>query len=135
MALPMPSPIRQNPIVSPRTTEPAPTRPIGSPVRAEPLPVRASPSPGVRMAVPSAFRRGGRVERTGWAKVHKGETVLPAAEGLGKGKTKTPRRRKIKKTMDEWKGGALHSGSKKGPVVRNQKQAIAIALSQARKEK
>jgi hypothetical protein len=30
----------------------------------------------------------------------------------------------IKKTMDEWKKGTLHSGSKKGPVVRSQKQAI-----------
>lgn len=40
---------------------------------------------------------------------------------------------KIKKTMHEWKGGTLHSGSKSGPIVSNQKQAIAIALSQARK--
>lgn len=44
-------------------------------------------------------------------------------------------KRKIKKTMDEWKAGKLHSGSKKGPKVTSQKQAIAIALSQARKEK
>ena len=42
---------------------------------------------------------------------------------------------KIKKTMDEWKSGTLHSGSKKGPKVTSQKQAIAIALSQARKAK
>jgi hypothetical protein len=41
---------------------------------------------------------------------------------------------KIKKVMDEWKGGTLHSGSKKGPKVTSQKQAIAIGLSQARKE-
>ena len=41
---------------------------------------------------------------------------------------------KIKKTMDEWKSGTLHSGSKKGPVVKSQKQAIAIALSQARRK-
>ena len=40
---------------------------------------------------------------------------------------------KIKMTMDEWKSGDLHSGSKQGPVVKNQKQAIAIALSQQRK--
>ena len=40
---------------------------------------------------------------------------------------------KIKKTMDEWKAGDLHSGSKSGPEVTSQKQAIAIALSQARK--
>lgn len=34
--------------------------------------------------------------------------------------------------MHEYKHGALHSGSKKGPKVKNRKQAIAIALSQAR---
>ena len=41
---------------------------------------------------------------------------------------------KIKKTMHEWKEGDLHSGSKTGPVVTNQKQAVAIALSEARKK-
>ena len=41
--------------------------------------------------------------------------------------------RKVAETMQEWKGGALHSGSKKGPVVKSQDQAVAIALSQARK--
>ena len=37
------------------------------------------------------------------------------------------------KTMSEWKHGNLHSGSKKGPKVTSQKQAIAIGLNQARK--
>jgi hypothetical protein len=37
--------------------------------------------------------------------------------------------------MDKWKKGKLHSGSKKGPVVRSQKQAVAIMLSEKRKEK
>ena len=35
--------------------------------------------------------------------------------------------------MHEWKTGELHSGSKKGPKVTSQKQAVAIALSEARK--
>lgn len=39
--------------------------------------------------------------------------------------------KKVAKVMHEWKAGTLHSGSKKGPVVRNRKQAIAIALSEA----
>jgi hypothetical protein len=42
---------------------------------------------------------------------------------------------KVKKVMHEWKQGTLHSGSKKGPVVRSQKQAVAIALSEQRKAK
>jgi len=40
--------------------------------------------------------------------------------------------KKIKKVMDEYKAGTLHSG-KGGKVVKNPKQAIAIALSQAGK--
>lgn len=35
--------------------------------------------------------------------------------------------------MHEWKHGGLHSGSKKGPLVKNRKQAIAIALSEKKK--
>jgi len=42
--------------------------------------------------------------------------------------------KKVKKVMGEFKEGTLHSG-KKGPVVKNPKQAIAIALSQARSMK
>jgi len=42
---------------------------------------------------------------------------------------------KVEKVMKEFKGGKLHSGSKKGPEVTNPKQAIAIALSEARKGK
>lgn len=42
---------------------------------------------------------------------------------------------KVKKVMHEFKAGELHSGSKKGPVVKSRKQAIAIALSEAGKSK
>jgi len=45
--------------------------------------------------------------------------------------TKAGKNAKVKQVMDEWKAGTLHSGSKKGPIVRNQKQAVAIALSQS----
>ena len=41
--------------------------------------------------------------------------------------------KKIAKVMREYKEGKLHSGSKKGPVVKSEKQAMAIALSEARK--
>lgn len=40
---------------------------------------------------------------------------------------------KINKVMGEFKAGKLHSGSKEGPEVSNRKQAVAIALSEARK--
>jgi hypothetical protein len=42
---------------------------------------------------------------------------------------------KVEKVMREFKGGKLHSGSKKGPEVTSRKQAIAIALSEARGKK
>lgn len=45
----------------------------------------------------------------------------------------TKGKKKINKVMKEFKEGDLHSGSKKGPVVKNPKQAIAISLSEARK--
>lgn len=41
--------------------------------------------------------------------------------------------KKIHKVMSEYKHGELHSGSKKGPKVQSHKQAVAIALSEARK--
>ena len=37
--------------------------------------------------------------------------------------------------LPKFKQGKLHSGSKKGPVVQDRKQAIAIMLSEKRKEK
>jgi len=38
---------------------------------------------------------------------------------------------KISKVMKEYGSGKLHSGSKKGPVVKSRQQAVAIALSSA----
>ena len=38
---------------------------------------------------------------------------------------------KIGKVMSEYKAGTLNTGSKKGPIVKSRKQAIAIGLSQA----
>ena len=47
---------------------------------------------------------------------------------------KAEKKAKIAKVMREFKGGSLHSG-KKGPVVKGKKQAIAIALSEAKMSK
>lgn len=43
--------------------------------------------------------------------------------------------KKIKKVMKEYSKGELHSGSKKGPVVKSKAQALAIGYSEARKGK
>jgi hypothetical protein len=59
-----------------------------------------------------------------------GSIVMAAksTEGIGpKGHAK------LEKVFHEYGKGELHSGSKKGPVVKDQRQAVAIALSQARK--
>lgn len=49
-------------------------------------------------------------------------------------KKATKAQKKVQKVMHEFKAGTLHSG-KGGKVVKNKKQAIAIALSQAGKAK
>jgi len=43
--------------------------------------------------------------------------------------------RKVKKVMHEFEEGKLHSGSKKGPVVSNPKQAVAIAMHESGQSK
>lgn len=42
---------------------------------------------------------------------------------------------KVHRVMSEYKHGKLHSGSKHGPKVKSRRQAVAIALSEARKGK
>ena len=46
----------------------------------------------------------------------------------------TKEQKKVGRVMREFKAGELHSG-KGGPEVTNRKQAIAIALSEARRMK
>ena len=65
-----------------------------------------------------AYAKGGKV---------KGGDVEAYAKG---GKVKGAA--KVAKVMGEFKRGELHSGSKKGPKVTSEKQAKAIALSEAR---
>jgi len=44
-------------------------------------------------------------------------------------------KKKMKKVLKEFSSGELHSGSKKGPVVKDKSQALAIGYSEARKAK
>ena len=47
---------------------------------------------------------------------------------------KTKAEKKISSVMREYKAGTLHSG-KGGPVVKNPKQAVAIAISESKRKK
>ena len=47
---------------------------------------------------------------------------------------KTKAEAKISKVMREYKAGTLHS-DKGGPVVKNPKQAVAIAISESKRKK
>ena len=49
-------------------------------------------------------------------------------------KTMSKGQKKVGKVMREFKSGKLHSG-KSGKIVKNPKQAIAIALSEAKMSK
>lgn len=48
---------------------------------------------------------------------------------------KKAKKERVKEEMHKFKEGSLHSGSKKGPLVTNEKQAIAIALSESGQSK
>ena len=58
--------------------------------------------------------------------VKKPKPVKPVKVAKVKGKNK------IERVLHEFKEGSLHSSSKKGPKVKNRKQALAIALNEQR---
>jgi hypothetical protein len=54
---------------------------------------------------------------------------------LKKSASKQAKKARVKEEMHKFKEGKLHSGSKKGPIVSNPKQAIAISLSESGQSK
>lgn len=54
---------------------------------------------------------------------------------IGPTRNKAQKRNVVKTEMTKFGAGKLHSGSKSGPVVRNPKQAVAIALSESKQSK
>lgn len=72
-------------------------------------------------------------------KKHKGMEMEVEIEMGHKHKKKEHKKpamkKKMSKVMGEFKHGELHSGSKKGPMVTNPKQAVAIAYSEAKRGK
>lgn len=63
------------------------------------------------------------------AKVDKKKMIKKAVKAA----KKVVKKDKIADVLHEYKEGKLHSGSKKGPLVTNPKQSLAIALSEAKK--
>jgi uncharacterized protein DUF6496 len=49
--------------------------------------------------------------------------------------SKKKKKARVKEEMHKFEEGKLHSGSKKGPIVTNPKQAIAISLSESGQSK
>jgi len=54
---------------------------------------------------------------------------------LTKSAPKKAKKKRMADEMHKFKAGELHSGSKKGPVVTNPKQAVAISLSESGQSK
>jgi hypothetical protein len=50
---------------------------------------------------------------------------------VGPTRTKAQKKNVMHTEMHKYKAEKLHSGSKKGPLVRDRKQAIAIGLSES----
>lgn len=50
---------------------------------------------------------------------------------LKKSAPKKLKAKRMKLEMDKFQEGKLHSGSKKGPIVKDRSQAIAIGISEA----
>ena len=110
----MATPTMEKKEVVERESVKAPASPLGMLRDNSRLGIKGNKNPGIpRKGVPVAPR----------------EPMIPLKEGGAFSKAAAA---KVPKVMSEFKAGELHSGSKSGPVVKNPKQAVAIALSEAR---
>jgi len=83
------------------------------------------------MAFPASFKHGGIVKKTGWAKVHKGEHITPAARALGAGKKGILER--VGHELKTNPPAILAKTRRKSGAKRANKQRVAILLSKARR--
>jgi hypothetical protein len=122
---PKPMPLGAGPLLPERPT----VQPRGTP-RPNQNPNYTGPGIKKEAATGRAMKKGGMVKKNKPAvkKMAEGGAAT-ANKGMSKKQTA-----KVSKVMKEFKEGTLHSG-KKGPVVKDKGQAIAIALSQARRAK
>lgn len=61
------------------------------------------------------------------------ELIEKRGRSTRRSKLSKRQQQKFGTVMREFKQGKLHSGGKKGPIVKNRKQALAIAYSEAKK--
>lgn len=111
----MATPIMEKKEVVQRESVKAPASPLGMLRDESRLGIKGNKNPGIpRKGVPVAPRE---------------PMIQPYKSG---GLMSDKGAKKVERVMGEYKSGELHSGSKTGPVVKNPKQAVAIALSEAR---
>ena len=84
-------------------------------------------------ATPTMRRESAMTSRKVQAPARRGVPVAAREPMIGMKTGGKVSQAKVGKVMGEFKAGELHSGSKTGPVVKNPKQAVAIALSEGRK--
>jgi hypothetical protein len=81
----------------------------------------------------AAEKRAGLSEAEEHSKAVKVKKVVKGSKSKASKKLGLKGKKKLDKVMKEFAAGKLHSGSKKGPKVKNVKQALAIGYSEAQR--
>lgn len=80
------------------------------------------------------YLKDGRCVPKQFAHPHELQASEGVSEQMAAENASSHRVDKVGKVMHEFKHGTLHSGSKRGPKVTSHVQALAIALSEQRKQ-